>query len=74
MEYKLNATEIALIQYMSECVAYGYEMDLNENAKKIAKRISQLTSNLTMSKDNEVDVLDYYDDYLPSLNYTIKKN
>lgn len=74
MKYKLNLTEISLIQYMSECVAYGSEMDLNENAKKIAKRISQLTANLTMSKNNEVDVLDYYDDCLPSFNYTIKKN
>lgn len=74
MKYKLNATEISLIRYMSECVACGSAMDLNENAKKIAERISQLTSNLTMSKDNQVDVLDYYDDCLPSLNYTIKKN
>ena len=74
MKYKLNATEISFIQYITQCIEYGVEIKLDGNAKKIAKRISQLTSNLMMSKDNEVDVLDYYEDCLPSLNYTIKRN
>lgn len=74
MKYKLNATEISLIQYMSECVAFGDEMDLNENAKKIARRISQLTSNLTLSEDCQVDVLDYYDDGVTRFSYKIEKN
>lgn len=56
MKAKLTSTDINLIQHVCESIAYGNEVTLSEDGTKIAKRISQITSNLIMSEDNQVDV------------------
>jgi hypothetical protein len=53
---KLTSTEIALIQYVCECIAYDKSIDINETGIKISKRICQITSNLLSSEENQVAV------------------
>ena len=54
----LTITEISFIQYAMECAAYGEALDINEEGKAIASRISKITSNLVMSGDNQIKLED----------------
>ena len=56
MKTELTMTEISLIQYICECVAYGNEIDINECGIKMAKRLAQITSNLMCEEENQVAV------------------
>ena len=54
----LTITEITFIQYVMECAAYSEALDINEEGKAIASRISKITSNLIMSGDNQIKLED----------------
>jgi len=56
MKTKLTSLEISLIQYVCECISYDEKIDITEDGVKIAKRISQIASNLLMSEDNQVTI------------------
>jgi len=71
---ELTLTELSFIQYICECIAFDTEIDINEQGVKIANRLGQITSNLILSDDNQVEV----DERLPEngspLSYVIERN
>jgi hypothetical protein len=52
----LTITEISFIQYVMECTSYRETPDINQTGIEMASRLSKITSNLIMSKDNQVKV------------------
>ncbi len=56
MKTELSIREIILLQYLCECAADDTKVELGVTGKLIAKRLSQVISNLALSKDNQVKV------------------
>ena len=73
MKVNLTSTEIGLIQYVCECIAFGDKIDLDDNGVKIANRISEISSNLLMSEDNQVKVSELPVEDTSPIKYVVER-